>query len=141
MRKYLGIATTREPMTLGFEATADIGVVIELTVLYCPNVTCLVRERLVTALDVDDAEAAYSESDSMVEIRSAVVGAAMLHRVGHPVEGRLVDDGSRLTAQLHHTANATHSVRTLPVSDYGFDPHQVRPIPSQGASSGTPFCM
>src|SRR5262249_51190671 len=64
----------------------DVLVVVELAVLHRPDGAVLVADRLVAALDVDDAEPPHAECDARLEMRAAVVRAAVRHGVGHPVE-------------------------------------------------------
>src|SRR5688500_10455585 len=61
-----------------------------------------------TALHVDDAEAAHPERDAGGPVSAAVVRAAVRHRVGHPVEHLRRDDLARLTADLDDTTDSAH---------------------------------
>jgi hypothetical protein len=69
------------------QSDTKVVVVVQLTVLHCPDPFVLVRERLVSTLDVDDAQPADTERDSISRVRTTIVWTAMRHCVGHPVEG------------------------------------------------------
>jgi hypothetical protein len=106
------------------ELSAQLQVVVELTVLDCPDPPVLVADRLVTALDVDDAEPADAECDPVDEVGAAVVGPAVGHDVGHPVERLGAHDRARVAADLNDTADSTHAVaeatRAAPVERCSF---------------------
>ena len=97
----------RWPVAL--ELVAELVVVVELAVLDRPDRAVLVRERLVAALDVDDAQPPDAERDAGRRVRAAVVRAAVRHRVGHPVEDVGRDDPSRLAPDLDDSADPAHA--------------------------------
>ena len=108
VRDDLGVAAGQEPVPAAFKSRPDLAVVVELSVLDGPDPPVFVAERLMTALHVDDAEAAHPESDAVGQIRAAIVGPAMRHDVRHPVERLGGDRWARLPAQLDDSADSAH---------------------------------
>ena len=108
MRKDFGVASAAKSMSRSLELAAQELMVVELAVLNRPHLAALVREGLVPALDVDDAEPAYAEGDSSIDVGSTVVRAAMSHDVGHPIERGRLDYRPRLPADLDDSADSAH---------------------------------
>ena len=98
-------------------------VVVQLAVLNRPDASILVGERLVTALDIDDAQAPDPERDAVGRIGAAIIGPAMCHRVGHPVEDLRRDDLAGFPPQLNDSANSAHG----PSNASAAAPNQRRP--------------
>ena len=128
----LGVAAAPEDVTVGDEPGAHVLVVVELAVLHPPDVARLVRERLVTALDVHDAEPPDAEGDAVRLVGAAVVRAAVRHRVGHAVEDVGRNHLTWLTAELDDTADPAH-----PASDASRAGKSHRPPPGQIAAVTT----
>ncbi len=108
VRDDLGVAAGLEPVPAARERCADVSVVVELAVLNGPDAPVLVGERLVTALDVDDAQATDAECDAVGGVGAAVVRPAMGHRVRHPVEDPRREHRARLAPQLNDSADPAH---------------------------------
>jgi hypothetical protein len=108
MREDLGVAPAAKRVSIGRKRVADVEVVVQLAVLNGPDVAALVRDRLMTAFDVHDAQAANAERDAWRRVRAAVVRAAVCHCVRHPIEDVRRDDGARLAADLNDTADPAH---------------------------------
>ena len=108
MREHLRVATAGERVAVAAESLAKVAVVVQLSVLDRRTVPLFVRERLVAALDVDDAEPPDAERDSRLLENAAVVRAAVRHRIGHVVEHAGVEDPARIAPDLNGTADSAH---------------------------------
>ena len=108
VRQDLGVAAAREAVPAAPQVLTDRGVVVELAVLDRPDRAVLVREGLVPALDVDDAEAACTDRRARRDVRAAVVRATVRHRVGHAVEDVVRHDAPWLAPKLNNPANPAH---------------------------------
>jgi hypothetical protein len=100
VRQDLGVAAGAESVPDRGQLPPDVEVVVQLPVLDGPDVARLVRDRLMPALHVDDAEPSDAEGDSVTKVRAAVVRPTVGHRVGHAVEDLGHDERSRLSADL-----------------------------------------
>jgi len=69
---------------------AELGVVVNLTVKDDPDRPILIGERLMAALDVDDAEAAHSQAGAIGYQGSSIVGSTMQDPVVHFEQGGVV---------------------------------------------------
>src|SRR6185503_6252423 len=125
-------AAAREAMAAATKVVPYLGVVVELAVLDRPNAAVLVRERLVTTLDVDDAEPAGADSRARRDMRATIVRAAMRHRIGPPVEDAVSQDVPWLASDLDHSTNAAHTCFTVVRALSGGDGRRSR------VTSGTP---
>ena len=76
-----------------FEHPPDAGVIVDFPVEDDPDAAILVRQRLLTATQVDDAQAAMREECVVVAVEARVVRAAMSQHVTHP-------DGSDLVVRM-----------------------------------------
>ena len=65
MRKDLGVAVGSERVPVSHELAPKLDVVVELPVLDRPDRVTLVRDGLVSAVDVDDAQAPHAERDAV----------------------------------------------------------------------------
>ena len=70
-------------MAAGFELAPDVRVVVDLAVERHPDVAGLIGQRLLSVLEVHDAQAAMAERGVRVAEHAAVVGAAMRDHVAH----------------------------------------------------------
>src|SRR5207244_7234362 len=111
-------APRAEDVSIAAQCGAHVVVVVELAVLDRPDVSVLVRERLVAGLDVDDAQAPRAEGDPRREMRAAVVRAAVRHRVGHPVQQLRRRNRARRAADLNDPTDPAHRTFTLQTSVY-----------------------
>ena len=125
------------------QAVAQLVVVVELAVLDRPDRAVLVRERLVAALDVDDAQPARRRArPRRRHVRAAVVRAAVRHRVGHPIEHlrrarrRGVLPAAGRLRRFRHTL--PHASRRPSGASTPVRPDRVRSPTSPSASDGNP---
>ena len=110
VRQDLGVAAARKGVAAAPQVVTNRGVVVELAVLNGPDRAVLVRERLVSPLDVDDAEASRTDRGTRRHVRAVVVRAAVHHRVVHAVENVVRHYLPGLAVDLDHSANATHNL-------------------------------
>jgi hypothetical protein len=64
-------------VALCFEIGAQVGVVVDLTVVNDPNVLVFVGKGLVAGLDVDDAQSPHRQANILFDKIALVVGTAM----------------------------------------------------------------
>src|SRR4029077_20759027 len=85
--------------------------VVELAVQRGPDATVLRADRLSAEDRVHDAQATRTDRDPVGGEGPAVVGTAMVHRVGQDRERVFVRDGTRTPAQLDDPTDAAHLSR------------------------------
>ena len=108
VRDDLGVAAGAEAVPACGQLGSQGLVVVELAVLDRPDEAVLACDRLVAAGHIDDREPAHPEGDPGRLVGAAVVGAAVLERVGHPVEHPRGKRQPRLAAELHRSADPAH---------------------------------
>jgi hypothetical protein len=88
------------------EVCAQVAVVVDLSVESDPDGFVFIRNRLVAAREVNDAEAAIAERDFALEIKSLIVRPAM----GHGVRGAFQGDtiSGRTRSEIENSANTAH---------------------------------
>src|SRR5207244_2408078 len=86
MNDRLGVGTGPELMTASLQLLSQLEVVVDLTVQDRMHPSRLVRDRLMSVGDVDDAEPACSERDALFDDAARVIGAAMDDRVRHALD-------------------------------------------------------
>ena len=120
MREDLRVAARAERVAGVLQVLTDVDVVVELAVLDRPDRSALVRDRLMPALDVDDAESANTERNAVLQVYAAVVRASMRHDIGHDAEPLLGDHRSRRSRHLDDAADSAHDL-TLDARVLGVD--------------------
>src|SRR5580704_6683845 len=92
MNKDFGIRFRVEPMASEGKAFAELLVIVELAVEDHDHIAGFVPDRLLTASEIDDAQAAHSESESrdtrIVCEKTVFIRAAMNHRRSHGPDAR-----------------------------------------------------
>jgi hypothetical protein len=73
----LGIAVRSVLMPASFQTFAEFLVVIKLAVVNDPDIVRFVADRLMTGLDVDNAEPAHGQSDVALNEKTVIVRTAM----------------------------------------------------------------
>ena len=63
----------------------EIRRVVDFDVEDDPDCAVFVRDRLVAALEVDDAEAAHADGDAVADVHALLVGPAVHERPRHPL--------------------------------------------------------
>ena len=106
---------------------AQASVVVDLAVEDDPDRLVFVGDRLVPALQVDDAEPAHADADVPVHVLAVVVGSTMAQLVAEPSHG--VGGHAMGRFGVHDPGNATHlsaSLSSIPGVDAC---HRVRAAP------------
>src|SRR5215203_3821777 len=88
VRQDLGVAVRVKAVSASEEARAKLRVVIELAVLRRPDTSRFIRHRLAAAFDVDDAQPARTERESLAAHGKTIIRATMTQRRQHRIEGR-----------------------------------------------------
>ena len=89
----LGVRPGPELMSRRRQLPVERFVVVDLAVEHDEHAAVLVRDRLVAAGQVDDAEAAHAEADPALDEGAPVVGAPMADGIAHPLHFG-IGDGS-----------------------------------------------
>src|SRR5436190_2147713 len=90
------------------EHVADLAMVVELPDLNRPDGLVLVRQRLVAAVDIHDAEAPDTQADSSLREQATIVRASVGHDVSHTEERVGSNRFARRSAHLDDAANPAH---------------------------------
>src|SRR5574339_28828 len=90
-----GVGTRVEAMPATFQLGAQLDVVEDFAVEDHPDGAVLVADRLVSAFDMDDAQARMRETDMRIVVKPETIGPAMTGRLDHPPE-----DGARGSAPV-----------------------------------------
>jgi len=77
MDNGLGVAPSAIAVTPGLEIRPQILVVIDFTIEDDPNAFVFIADRLVTGLDIDDAEAAHRQSNVLLDKKTVIVWPAV----------------------------------------------------------------
>src|SRR5438034_7259560 len=91
MKQHFGVGPGAKAMTLPNEILAKLEVVEDLTIERDPERAVLVRHRLLSARDVENAEPGMGEPRMRLDVDTAVVGAAMAQQRDHIGEAASVD--------------------------------------------------
>src|SRR5262249_2995921 len=83
MDNDLGVGIRGEPVSPRLETGPQIPVVVDLAVEHDPDRAVLVGQRLMTADQVDDAEAAHPEANRAVGVDTLVVWSPVDDRLAH----------------------------------------------------------
>src|SRR5688572_9880579 len=105
MDDRLRVAVGLEDVAGAFEVAAQLPVVVDLAVEDDPDRAVLVRDRLLAAFEIDDAEAPHAERDAFADVDAFLIGAAVHDGPAHPADLLLED---RRAVPPHDTGNATH---------------------------------
>ena len=77
MNDGFGIALGAIAVTPGFQVLPQIPMVVDFTVENYPNAALFIADRLMTSLNVDNAQAAHCQSDILLDKEAVVVGPAV----------------------------------------------------------------
>src|SRR6185437_11791013 len=83
VNQRFGIAVGGEAMALCDELASQILIIVDLAIENDPHRTVFVRERLVSARKIDDAQAAHADGALSIDIDSFVIGTAMTDLSAH----------------------------------------------------------
>ena len=83
MNQSFGVAVSAELMSLGDQILAQFLVVVDLAIEDHPDAAILVRDRLMTGAEIDDAEPAHPDAAGTVGVDTFIVGPAVADEVAH----------------------------------------------------------
>jgi hypothetical protein len=107
VRHHLGVAAAAEPVALGQQVGAELGVVVDLAVDDDRDAAVLVGHRLPAGVrQVDDREAPVGQRDGAAREEAVPIGAAVDHGRGEPL-GR-ARRGRRVRARRQRPRDAAH---------------------------------
>src|SRR3954469_1396079 len=105
MNDHFGVGVGAEGMALSFQRLPETFEVVNFAIEDDPNCAVFVLYRLMSTLEIDDAQTAHSQSDSGSHVETFVVRAAVNHRVAHRPDF-FESDGP--FGQCHDAGNPTH---------------------------------
>src|SRR5580700_2701843 len=81
------IAARAVSVSPGFQSSAQLGVVVDFAVVDDPNILALVGQRLMTCLDVNDAQPPHGQAHILLHEKTVIVGTtvrdALIHARQH----------------------------------------------------------
>ena len=105
MRDHFGVAGRRQSPSRPQQLIPELDVVVDLAVLHHGDGAAVDRDRLMTAGDVDDAQARRAQRGGTVGEHAAIVGAAMAQRRHHAREPIRIGP---VTGQRDEACDAAH---------------------------------
>ena len=107
MNDGLGVALGAEPMAVSHQLAMQFLVVVDLAVEDDPHGPVFVEHRLLSAFEIDDAEAPHAERDTVLDVNALLVGAAMHHHSTHRTD-LVLEDG--LVVPADDSSDAAHKI-------------------------------
>jgi hypothetical protein len=107
MNDGFSIGTCSEVMAAREQVIAKLGEIVNLAIEHHPDAAVLIGKRLMTAGEIDDAEAPKTKTQTAVNENAFVIGTAMDDGVGHAANERLGDRVAPL--KLKNSADSAHS--------------------------------
>jgi hypothetical protein len=95
-------------MTASYHLVAETLVVVDLTVKYDPNGPVFVGDGLMTCTQVNDAEAAHSDTDLALNVDTSIVGPPMCHNIAHPSKVTSID--AVVLIEIYDTGDSAHDL-------------------------------
>src|SRR5438093_3148779 len=105
MKDHLGVGFRAKPVAFSNQVLAQLEVVENLSVEGDPERAVFVRQRLVSAGYIEDAETCVSKAGAVFDIHPAVIRAAMVDHGGHGGEPPRLDP---MAAARHSSRDAAH---------------------------------
>ena len=87
MDNHLRISTRVKPVALFLELGAKLREVVDLTVENDPDRTIFIKNGLMAAAQIDDAEAAHAESHTIFDVDALIIRSAMHDFFTHLMDG------------------------------------------------------
>jgi hypothetical protein len=103
---HLGVGMGAEPVARALQLRAQVREVVDLAVERHPDAAVLVRQRLLTRGDVDDAQPAMREADALAHVVPVGVGAPVRDGVRHRRQQLTID--RRLCRGREFSSETTH---------------------------------
>src|SRR5262249_8704977 len=106
VHEHLRVGAGAEHVTAPLEIGPELLEVVDLAIAHDPEVLVLVRDRLMSAADVDDAEPPHAERDPRRDVATLVVRTAVLDDPADP--GQDLARGLMLPAEADDAVDAAH---------------------------------
>jgi hypothetical protein len=113
MNDSFGIASGAIAVTAELKVLAQIRMIIDFTVENDPNTRVFIAERLVTGLDVNNAEAAHRQSYVLFDKETIVVGTAVDDLLVHSLQQVMIH--SPAPVGIENAADSAHDYTPIPV--------------------------
>ena len=97
---------------------AKLGVIVDFAVEDDPDGTSFVAYWLMTAGDVNDAQAAHADGDAAIGINALIIGTAVHHHSAHLAHRRRIYAG--VLPEFHYSRDAAHIKSPKPVCSLAY---------------------
>src|SRR5437867_9117537 len=119
VREHLGVACGVQPMSVLEKPAPKVRKVVQLAVLRRPDRAGLVRERLTSTLDVDDAQTAGAEREVRSSNAQLIVWPSMSQRREHACDDLGIAEAENTADTAHGLCLAAYVGRSRPERHVG----------------------
>src|SRR5277367_244968 len=121
-----------ELVSVAKQILAKFRIVVDFAVQHHPNAAVFIRNRLVTAGDIDDAQAPKTQPDARSRVNPFVIRASMNNCLRHPADEIFRDLSRRLIFEnaaysTHKLMSRASSLRLLSLQDPNRDGYNRQP--------------
>ena len=109
MNDRFGVRVSGEFMAARFQILAQLGIIVNFAVEHHPELAVFIRERLMPAGQIDDAQAAETQAQASVDENAFIIRAAMNDGFVHPMD-ELLRDGL-VPLVFENAADSAHGLR------------------------------
>jgi hypothetical protein len=109
MDHHLGVCRRGEPMSHRLQRGTQFTEIVDLAVEHHDEVTLLVRDRLITAIDVADPQPLTRELDAFCGVASGCLRTAVGLHLAHPGERHSAPECATDSAHQSSSRGASHS--------------------------------
>src|SRR5690242_17801137 len=113
MDNGFGIRFCGKAMASLQQALAQFGIIVDFAVEQYPNAAIFIRNRLMAAGNIDDAQPAVSEANVRSQMNTGVVRTAVLQRIIHALN-ELRGNPVRLV-KVNNAADTTHGCSSVAI--------------------------
>jgi hypothetical protein len=106
MQNSFGVAMGPELVAARQEIRTEIAVIINFAVERDPDGLVLIGDGLVTARQIDDAQAAVSQAHGSIQVKALIIRPSMRHRVRSALKRNGV--GGLTRTEIVNSTNAAH---------------------------------
>src|ERR1700685_1756593 len=106
MNNRFSVAMRAVMMAFRFKLSAQLGMVVYLSVIYNPDVLFFVRNRLLSALHIDNAQAAHGKADILFDEKTLIIRPTMQDTAIH--RGQHIAAHMPITTGENNAADSTH---------------------------------
>src|SRR4051794_24945694 len=99
-------------MATSYKLFAKFEMIVNFAIEHNPQRLVFIADRLMSSLQVNNAETPHSQSSRAVEVESLVIRAAMYHHAAHLAHGGSI--GVQLFRRSHYSGDSTHRKLPLP---------------------------